>query len=336
MKLDAIVMEVDRRASNFEIGKLQSIRKQMKGLLRQASLVFGSANKPNWAFHYGGREELQFNLGIEDTVHGEQLRHGVAFSFQPSRSMPDITELLPRVARFNEYLRAHPEDFGAFEMWHYTNAGSRKGRSANYRPIPIEPILTKNDTFIFMGGLESVAAPNFDVILADFDRLLPLYEYVEGGQSASVRKIADEPILFKAGCSVKADWTSASYAARTLDVNLRHAAIQSALYRELIMEHGEGNVGAENICLSGGRVDMYVKKEKLRYIYEIKTAQTARSCIREALGQLLDYCCWHPRSIITEAFVVGEPKPTAEDLSYLQRLNDSFPVKLSYRSILLA
>ena len=88
--LNEIVLEFDRRAASRDIGRLQNLRVMLKGLKHKpGNSVFRSANNEEWAFHVGGREELQFNIGVE-LLPKEQLRHGVAFSFETSRSMPSI------------------------------------------------------------------------------------------------------------------------------------------------------------------------------------------------------------------------------------------------------
>jgi hypothetical protein len=72
--------------------------------------LFPGARHPDYTFHKGGRTELQFNLGLEGGPEGPDFRYGVAFSFEPSQSLPSIEPLIPKVARFNEYVRENAED----------------------------------------------------------------------------------------------------------------------------------------------------------------------------------------------------------------------------------
>lgn len=104
--LNDIVLEVDRQATSRPIGELQDLRKRLHGLIQKPTRsVFSRARTPIWTFHAGGREELQFNLGIEEPINGLDLRYGVAFSLELSRPLPSIDPLLPRVALFNDYVR---------------------------------------------------------------------------------------------------------------------------------------------------------------------------------------------------------------------------------------
>jgi hypothetical protein len=90
-----------------------------------------------WAFHHGGRSELQFNIGLETISQLNQLRHGVAFSFELSQALPDIDVLIPKVRLFNDYLLLYPELYADMRMWHHR----QHVRSSDYSPGPILPEL---------------------------------------------------------------------------------------------------------------------------------------------------------------------------------------------------
>jgi hypothetical protein len=336
--LDEIVRQIDRRAVSHEVGRIQDYRKEIKKLRRKAGgSIFGHTNNEEWAFHRGGRLELQFNVGIEHTPSGPRLRHGVAFSLEPSRSMPDIDRLVPKIKKFNEYLRENPDDFAGLEMWDFTKSKGIEKRSENYWPRGIPSSLVKNGTFVFLGRLGSLAEPDFEVILDDFDRLLALYLFVEGDRGADPTFETDgDWILFRAGCPRRALWAQATLPEKQLDIRLRHTALQQALYDQLAAEFGAKNVGTENRCRAGGRVDAVVRTAEIEELYEIKTASSARDCIREAMGQLLDYACWPGPPRITALVVVGEPPLSGGERAYLDRLNERFPVRLEYRQVTIA
>lgn len=113
--------------------------------------------------------------------------------------------------------------------------------------------------------------------------------------------------------------------------------MQTQLHRELVAEHGYDHVFVEQQAPgNGGRVDVLVEKGSLRIIYEIKTASSARGCIREAMGQLLDYGCWPSGQAAERLVVVGEPDLQAFEARYLAMLNKNFPRPLEYRSVRLA
>ena len=313
--LSEIVAEVDRRAVGYPIGQLQSLRKTIRGLSRiPARKVFGDARDEHWTFHIGGRDELQFNLGIEEPFPQGDLRYGVAFSFEPSRSLPSIEPLIPKVALFNEYLREFAEDFSGFWMWHHFGGE----RSALRRPTPIDHELVRTGVFLFLGAIGDSAAPDYATILDTLSRFLPLYRFVEsnvaGGQHPS---FAEPPI--RLGCPARPTQASGTLAERLLAIDLRHNALQAQLYKELVAEHGYDYVAVEHPAASGGQIDIAVIKRDRRLIFEIKTAATSGGCIREAVGQLLEYGCWPNSPIVHELIVVGEPTPDAETLAYFHQ-----------------
>jgi hypothetical protein len=77
----SIVSEINRRARKHRGGRLQCYRKELKGLKRRPGTeLFPRATcfDEGYAFHFGGRRELQFNVGLE--CNNNKLRNGIAFS----------------------------------------------------------------------------------------------------------------------------------------------------------------------------------------------------------------------------------------------------------------
>jgi hypothetical protein len=76
------------------------------------------------------------------------------------------------------------------------------GRSADYAPSAILPEFVRPGPFVFLGKRRSVARIDYDEILADFDRLLPLYAYVKsGGREDAGRPAVRSGFTFQAGCT---------------------------------------------------------------------------------------------------------------------------------------
>src|SRR6267378_1781294 len=137
LTLQDVVTELNTLAPTHDIGLLPQWRRNRHALTRipSATLFYSTVDQMrDWAFHAGGLAELQFNVGFEP-VNGERtFRHGVAFSLQPTREVPDIAPLVPKIERFNEYLRVYPNAFEGLLMWHW----HKDRRSDNYgvRLIP--------------------------------------------------------------------------------------------------------------------------------------------------------------------------------------------------------
>ena len=275
---------------------------------------------------------MQFNIGFENISGTPELRHGVAFSFEPSQTIPDIAPLRPKVRFFNEYLNLYPELFADMLMW---DAKAEK-RSADRVPGPIPAELVSQDVFVFFGKRQPLTDLNYETILYDFDRLIPLYRYVEsGGTAQPVATPAGQDFQFRPGFSEKKSSTIASRVPRDLNVVLRHNEIQRSLYQILTNKFGRDNVATEQDTGIGTFIDAAVRHpDGTLWIYEIKTGYSPRACIREAIGQLLEYTNWPGGPEATQLIVIGERPLDDEGGRYLQRLRDRYALPISYEQVI--
>jgi len=67
MDIKTLAAEINARSNEYSFGKLQELRADLKGLKRVSGTMIFSAQTTfdEWAFHLGGRSELQFNIGLE-------------------------------------------------------------------------------------------------------------------------------------------------------------------------------------------------------------------------------------------------------------------------------
>ena len=179
-----VAEELNSCSDKYEVGKLQNIRKTIKRLKRRPSAnIFSKRTIFNegYAFHLGGRTELQFNIGKDDSG-GKMLRHGVAFSFETNQTLPGIDLLFPKVRLFNEFMRLYPDEYTDMRMRHMRRTDKRnKNWSDKYMPSAIPREWTEPGVFVFLGKHSKIDELDYDNVSADFDRLLPLYRYVESG-----------------------------------------------------------------------------------------------------------------------------------------------------------
>ncbi len=291
MKISELADELNRHAidDDFEIGSLQMIRKRLRGLKRAPRRgIFGKksirVNKDGhwYAFHLGGRDEIQFNIGQELIHDVEMIRYGIAFSLELSQRLPKIDPLFPKIRRFNSYVNEHHEDFAGFSMWHYKKTKGNKGPRSEDRPVgSIGDELIKPGIFIMLGRRVAQDRVNVGDILSAFDRLLPLYLHVEGADHRTRYMIQPD---FTPGCPAFIERTAARQTGQTVDVALRHNTLQLALYKHLCREAGDKNVRMERPLELGVRVDGVVRRNGKETFYEVKVASTVRSCVRAALG----------------------------------------------------
>jgi hypothetical protein len=331
LNIPAIADKLNELAPPHAIGKLQDIRTQLKKLKRRPGdkifsthTIFG-----DWAFHHGGRTELQFNIGYADGENGDHLRYGVAFSFERSQTLPSIDVLVPKVKFFNDFMALNASDFSDMRMWHYDDSG----RSEDRPPGPIPSALVTEGVFVFLGNRQAPKKIDYESVLDDLDRLLPLYRYVESRGATSPVPLPKSGFKFKAGRSKKATTAKATHPEKELDLDLRHNLLQEALYQRLVSKHGKDNVRTEQPSGVETLIDIVVKSKDEYWFYEIKTALTARACLREAIGQLLEYGFWPGSQEPARFIVVGESPIDKDGQEYLRRLRKRFSLPIEYEAI---
>lgn len=141
------------------------------------------------------------------------------------------------------------------------------------------------------------------------------------------------PLLrFERGITEKPSrWATASLQERELNIHLRHNEMQERLRDRLVSLYGSANVRLE-VPIGDCLIDAVVRSQEQLYFYEVKAGSTVRACVREAIGQLLEYALWPGSPCPTRLVVVGESVASDEDNSYLERLNARFPIPLEYES----
>jgi hypothetical protein len=334
--ISAIASELNKRALNHPIGQLQNIRQELHLKQRPCTEIFKIGLKTvttEWACHCGGRTELQFNIGFDPD--NTRLRHGVAFSLETSRDFPSIEPLRPKVALFNDYLQLYRDTFAALnvKMWHWQGPKQKTIRSDDYIFGPIPDERFKKENFIFLGKTQPIDQLDFELILNDFDKLLPLYRYVESeGKIQPIALPTNEGFSFVSGRLIEVNGTTYTLKKTVIDVTYRHLIIQNVLCQRLCTQFGAENVKKEVKC-SGMLIDVVVQRPEGYWFYEIKTYHSPRACIREAVGQLLEYAFWPGGKEALQLIVIGESPLDEDGAEYLRRLNNRFTLPISYENV---
>lgn len=114
---------------------------------------------------------------------------------------------------------------------------------------------------------------------------------------------------------------------------LLHNEMQTKLYAELVNLYGKACVGTELPSGNGATaIDLVVKTKEFCWFYEIKTAQSVRACIRQAIPQLLEYAYWGGIQGQCDKLIIVGPKPVTKAASaYLEFLRKTFGMELHYK-----
>ena len=212
-----VVAAAHPRMRNF-----QEIRRKIHGLSRlKTKKIFSEQTIfKHWAAHSGGRHELQYNIGFED----EWFRYGVAFSLQPSRTLPNPSVLKPRIARYNRYIQKNGSSLADLSFWYWSNGV----RSPSLPVAEIPDTLIRPPNFLFLGKTCERDEIDPDTVVFLFDRLLDLYQYVEGNTPLTTRPAnLQKGFQFKSGCAQKATSAWANVKGGARNVNLAHNGLQA-------------------------------------------------------------------------------------------------------------
>lgn len=116
--------------------------------------------------------------------------------------------------------------------------------------------------------------------------------------------------------------------------NLLHEEIKETVYQLFKTKFKETDikVGTEVPSGFGKEIDLVVK-DGLNgdTFYEIKTSINPLGCIREALGQILEYCFYHENRNANKLVIIAPGPPSEMQKSYLTHLRKVLGIELYYQ-----
>lgn len=108
-----------------------------------------------------------------------------------------------------------------------------------------------------------------------------------------------------------------------VEVDPKHIRMQNRLYLALKTRHAE-------VTYEENFIDLIGRDPECVTYYELKTDPTARMCIRNAIGQLLEYSYYKESSRANCLVIVGEAPATSDDQAYLEVLRKEFGLPIKY------
>lgn len=126
--------------------------------------------------------------------------------------------------------------------------------------------------------------------------------------------------------------TETRRAVEETDVTHIHYQMQLGLYEHLVATYGPDKVACEATTASGRPADIIVSLSDGYELFEIKTALAPRDCVREAMGQLLEYAYWPGSPCIKALWIVGPSPIDNETQKHLDGLRERFGIPVCYRN----
>ena len=122
---------------------------------------------------------------------------------------------------------------------------------------------------------------------------------------------------------------------KQVEIRFLHDAISNGLRKFLREKLEFRNVTAEHSAFEGGRIDIVTKDSGKLTFFEIKTYNSLKYSIREAIGQLFEYSYWLENNFAEKLVVVTQPHNSAEvekAAKYLAHLRKTFRIPIYLRT----
>jgi len=120
---------------------------------------------------------------------------------------------------------------------------------------------------------------------------------------------------------------------KAVEIVYLHRAISNSLTKTLRQIHGKKNVTREHPAGYGAnKIDIVVNEKTSMIFYEIKTYNSLKTSIREAFGQLMEYCFYPDKHKAKELIIVTQLQADKQTISYFQHLRVTFKLPIYYQS----
>jgi hypothetical protein len=115
-------------------------------------------------------------------------------------------------------------------------------------------------------------------------------------------------------------------------VALLHNEVQNALFKFLVRQYGQENVGTEVATGYGSSaIDLVLRTSESVVFFEIKTYISTKACLRAALGQLVEYAYWPDRINAKRLVIVSQNPATSDTRRYMEHLRNSLNLPVFYQ-----
>jgi hypothetical protein len=141
-----------------------------------------------------------------------------------------------------------------------------------------------------------------------------------------------EHIQFIPGLNLRSGNTERVNTKETITVKNLHDKIKEKLYLQLSKKYGADNVGTE-VSIGHKKIDLVVKNQDSYDLYEVKTNQEVRICIREAMGQIIDYAFFECQDKVGKMTIVGPTNISQEASEYLENIRVKHNLPIYYESV---
>lgn len=119
---------------------------------------------------------------------------------------------------------------------------------------------------------------------------------------------------------------------KAIEIVYLHRAISNSLAKTLRKLNGKENVKREHYAGYGAnKIDIVVNQPHGLVFYEIKTYNSLKTSIREAFGQLIEYCFYPNKQKAKELIIVTQLPPDEQTIFYMEHLRKTLKLPIYYQ-----
>jgi hypothetical protein len=120
---------------------------------------------------------------------------------------------------------------------------------------------------------------------------------------------------------------------KAIEIVYLHKAISDSLTKVLRLIHGKENVTREHHAGYGAnKIDIVVQTKSQLIFYEIKTYNSLKTSVREAFGQLIEYCYYPNKRKANELIIVTQLPADKHTKIYFKHLRETFKLPIYYQA----
>ncbi len=120
---------------------------------------------------------------------------------------------------------------------------------------------------------------------------------------------------------------------KAVEIIYLHKAICISLTKVLRKVYGRNKVGREiSAGYGANKIDIVVEDDNQFIFYEIKTYNSLKMSIREAFGQIMEYCFYPDKHKAKELIIVTHIAADNHTKTYFQHLRETFKLPIYYQS----
>ena len=296
------LFDISKIIDGFHYGFLEPIRKKQEAHTGKTYDV--------WLYSIHGETKKRYWVG--------EITNLVVIDNDEANAIRKIYVANGWIDEMQEQIRSSSANPSGFSEWKGVNLFNVKFKPADilvndpYYELPKDHVITDQSRYVFAHFTPEFELPE-DAGNEDDFGFMPPGDEDDDNDSPEKKTHIREP--------------------KAVEIIYLHKAISRVLTKTLRKEYGKNNVTREHRAGYGAnKVDIVVSHNNSLIFYEIKTYNSIKTSIREALGQLIEYCFYPNLKKADELIIVTQIPVDDKTQKYFKHLRETFGLNIWYQS----